>query len=215
MIKILIVEDHKIVREGLSRIISTNKNLKIVGEIDSGESVIKYTSKLNPDVILMDIKLPKISGIETTEKILKSSKHKKKPKIIILSMYDDEVHIIESLKAGASGYITKDCTSEEIVEAINRVIKGEIYIQKKSVPRFVNAFSKLKTIKEDSLTFKEIELIKLVAKGLANKEIAKITCSAEKTVKNQLNVIFNKLGVVNRAQLVKEAIKRNIIAPDI
>lgn len=214
MIKVLIVDDHEMAREFLLRSISKSKKMKIVGEATTGEKAINFASKFRPDVILMDIKLPGISGIEATRRIIGSTKNKEKPKIIILSMFDDESHIAESLRAGATGYITKDTSSEEILEAIQRVIKGEIFIQRKVTPKFLKSFSDAGN-KENALTLREVELIKYVAKGLANKEIARAVSSSEKTVKNQLNIIFSKLGVVNRAQLVTEAIRRNIITPDI
>ena len=214
MIKVLVADDHKIIREGLLNSIAKNKKIRIIGETNSGEKAINLASRLKPDVILMDIKLPGISGIETTKKITGSKNYKNKPKIIILSMFDDENHIAESIKAGATGYITKDSSSEEILEAIDRVVKGELFIQRKVTPRFVKSFSNFDN-KDNAFTLREIELIKYVAKGLANKEIARTVNSSEKTVKNQLNIIFDKLEVVNRAQLVTEAIKKNIINPDI
>jgi len=214
LIKVLVADDHKIIREGLLNSIAKNKKIRIIGETNSGEKAINLASRLKPDVILMDIKLPGISGIETTKKITGSKNYKNKPKIIILSMFDDENHIAESIKAGATGYITKDSSSEEILEAIDRVVKGELFIQRKVTPRFVKSFSNFDN-KDNAFTLREIELIKYVAKGLANKEIARTVNSSEKTVKNQLNIIFDKLEVVNRAQLVTEAIKKNIINPDI
>ncbi|MDI6641556.1 MAG: response regulator transcription factor, partial [Elusimicrobiota bacterium] len=125
IIRVIIVDDHKILREALVNLLLAEKKIKVIAETNTGLSAIRLAGRYKPDMILMDIKLPKLNGIEATKRILgKFKKSSKKPKIVILSMYDDEAHIMESIRAGASGYIVKSCSGDEIIEAIERVSKG-------------------------------------------------------------------------------------------
>jgi DNA-binding NarL/FixJ family response regulator len=125
MIEILIVDDHKIVREGLHTLIEKNVNMKVVAEATDGHSAVKLAQSLNPQVVIMDISMPGLNGIEATRKILASNPE---AKVITLSMYDNEQFVIESLKVGAAGYLLKDCTFAELIQAINDVMLGKTYL---------------------------------------------------------------------------------------
>lgn len=214
-IKILIVDDHTLVREGFAKMLELEQEFVVVGQASECDNAIKQVGSLNPDIVLMDIRLPGTNGIETT-KIIKE----KFPKVevIILSMYDEDEYIFESIKAGASGYVLKDISKEELVRAIKVVYSGESLIQPALAKKVLKEFAHL--AKEShtkthtpirGLSEREIEVLKLVAEGKSNKEIADILLISEKTVKAHLRSIFRKLEVSDRAQAVAYAMRKGLV----
>jgi len=211
-IRILVADDHALFREGLRKILELEEDIKIVGEAKDGAETLGLAERLKPDVILMDISLPGPNGIRITRQI---KKRYRKIYVIMLSMYEDTAHIIESFQAGASGYIIKTRPSSELIETIRSVSKEGV-----SIPPIIE-HKLLKGIREPDfvgvtkrvhLTKKEVKILKLVASGNTNKEIARKLFISEKTVKNHLNHIYRKLGVKNRAQAVVEGLKRGYIS---
>ena len=213
-VRILIADDHALFREGLRRILELEEDIKIVGEAKDGAETLAMAERLKPDVILMDISLPGPNGIRITRQI-----KKKYPKfyVIMLSMYEDTAHIIESFQAGASGYVIKTSPSGELIQTIRCVWRDGV-----SIPPFIQ-HELLKVIREPdflsgakhaNLTKREVRVLTLVASGNSNKEIANSLSVSEKTVKNHLSHIYRKLGVKNRVQAVVEGWERNYISRD-
>jgi len=213
VIRIVVADDHALFREGLRRILDLEKDIKIVGEAKDGSETLELIDRLRPDVILMDISLPGPNGIRITRKIRK--KHKKL-QVIMLSMYEDTAHIIESFQAGASGYVIKTGPSSELLQTIRSVFREGVSIPPVIERKLLKGIRQPELFAEPkrvTLTKREVRILNLVASGSTNKEIATRLFISEKTVKNHLNHIYRKLGVKNRAQAVVEGLRRNYISP--
>lgn len=216
MINILIVDDHKILRDGIKAILNGNKNLHIVGECEDGIKVIPFLEKHKVDIILMDIKMPEQNGIETTKKVL----HKfPQIKILALSMHNEEVYIINMLKAGASGYILKNTGEAELFEAIDKIYNGEIYysleVANVVMSKYINSNLKAKStnfdISVDDLTKREKEILVNIASELTNQQIGEKLFISARTVDTHRRNLLQKLGVKNTAGLVKFAMMNNML----
>lgn len=200
--KVFLCDDHKLFREGLRKILELKDDIEIVGEASNGQEAIDRIKKAHPDIVLMDIGMPEMDGMSATYKIKKEIP---RVNIIILTVYQDEPHIFEAIKAGAIGYLLKDISSDELIEAICRVYKGEALIQPSIATKVLKEFITLSKKKEDKerytgLTERENEILKLITLGNGNKEIASKLYISEKTVKNHISNIFQKLHVNSRTQ---------------
>lgn len=216
-IKILLVDDHTLVREGFAKMLELEQDLIVAGQASNCEEALKQAGTLNPDIVLMDIRLPGKNGIETT-KIIKE--RFPKVEVIILSMYDEDEYVFESIKAGASGYVLKDISKDELVRAIRVVHSGESLIQPALAKKVLKEFAHLAKgtqVQEQKhslireLSDREVEVLKLVAEGNSNKEIADKLSISEKTVKAHLRSTFRKLEVSDRAQAVAYAMRKGIV----
>jgi DNA-binding NarL/FixJ family response regulator len=211
--KILIADDHQMFKEGLKKILSTKKDFNVVGEASSGEEAIRQALKIKPDIVLMDISMEGLSGLKAAARIIKKDD---KIKVIIVSMFDDEAHLLEAIKAGASGYIVKSLPAEEVIKAINRVYQKKEYYPENVTPKIIDAIRTMSRPKMNNssfaLTERETQLLKFVSKGMSNKKISKELNISVKTVKNHLVTIYKKLEVKNRTQAVVKAIKKNIVS---
>jgi two-component system response regulator DegU len=212
-IKVLIVDDHALLREGLIKILSLEDDLKIIGEAGKGEEAIQLTRTLKPDVILMDINMPGVNGIEAT-KVIKGEF----PSIgiIALTIHDDEEYIFELVRAGVSGYVLKDIQPERLVTAIRDVAQGKSVIHPNITAKLLGEFNRLSERKNrpssfGELTMREIEVLELIAQGMANKDIARVLFISEKTVKNHVTSIFRKLNVEDRTQAALYAVKNKLV----
>jgi len=211
-IKILLADDHSLFREGLRRILGQEKDIEIVAEARDGAEALRLANRLKPDVVLMDISLPGRNGIRITRKI---KKRQGGIHVIMLSMYEDTAHIIESFQAGASGYVIKTHSSRELIETIRSVFREGVSIPPSIEQKLLKGIRQpdfLSRVQNINLTNKEVKILKIVASGSTNKEIARRLFISEKTVKNHLNHIYRKLGVKNRAQAVVEGLKRDYIS---
>jgi len=211
-IRILIADDHALFREGLRRILELEEDIEIVGEASDGTEAFELANRLKPDVILMDISLPGPNGIRITRQVKKKYR---KVHIIMLSMYEDTVHITESFQAGASGYVIKTSPSGELIQTVRSVFREGVSIPPAIEHKLLKGIRKpdfLSGTKRLNLTKKEVRVLRLVACGKTNKEIAKKLFVSEKTVKNHLNHIYRKLRVKNRAQAMVEGLKREYIS---
>ena len=214
-IKVLIADDHRVVREGLTAVLEMKDDIQIVGEaVDGGEAVEKART-LMPDVIVMDVSMPGMGGVEATRIIKRELPH---IGIIALTMYDDQQYIFDFVRAGARGYLLKDADSAEIVAAIRAVSHGESLIYPSVASKILAEFSLLsegkgkgRSFLEHDLTERELTVLRLVAEGKTNKEIANVLDLREKTVKNHVNNIFHKLHVYHRTHAVILAIRKGII----
>lgn len=212
-IKVVIVDDHALLREGLAKILSLESNFLIVGEANCGDEAIALTRTLKPDVVLMDINMPGLNGIEAT-KIIKEEMPQ--VEIIALTIHEDEEYIFELVRAGVSGYILKDIQPEQLIKAIKDVAEGKTAIQPNITAKLLGEFNRLSDRKTnmfscDQLTARELEVIKLIAQGMPNKEIASTLYISEKTVKNHITNIFRKLNVEDRTQAALFALKNKIV----
>ncbi len=213
-IRIIIADDHDVVREGTRTLLERESDMQVVGEASNGEEAIKLIEKLSPDVVILDISMPKLSGIEVTRQI--------KPRfptlaVLILSAYDNDEYVFSSLEAGATGYLLKDVHSREIVEAVRSVYSGEsvLYpsIASKVIQRAITSTPKLiepKTISE--LTDREIEVLRLASKGASNQDIADSLCISVRTVQGHINNIFRKLSADSRTEAIFQAVKKGLIS---
>ncbi len=215
-IRILVVDDHTLVREGFAKMLELEPQFEVLGQASSAREALEKTKALKPDIVLMDIKLPGINGIEATKMIKKEFPD---IEVIILSMYDEEEYVMESVKAGATGYVLKDISQEELFSAIKVVHSGGSLIQPGLARKVLKEFAhmardssgggKSSPIKE--LSDREIEVLQCVSEGKSNKEIAEQLMISEKTVKAHLRTIFRKLEVSDRAQAVAEAMRKGLV----
>ena len=214
-IKVLIADDHRVVREGLAAILKTKENIVVVGEAQDGHEAVEKARSLLPDVILMDVSMPRMGGVEATRQIKRESPH---IGIIALTMYDEEHYIFDLVRAGATGYLLKDTDSAQIVVAIRAIYRGESLINPSVASKILAEFSLLAQKKgkkpsgvDHDLSEREITVLRLVAEGKTNKEIANCLDLSEKTVKNHVRNIFHKLQVYDRTQAAILAIRKGLI----
>jgi len=210
-ISIVIVDDHKIMRDGLRIILENEKDVEIIGEADNGRDAVKLISQKNPDIAIMDIGMPEMNGIEATRQIFKESPD---VKVIALSMHYDIQFVSGMLKAGAKGYLLKDCAGSELVLAIKTVERGNTYICQDITNTLINDYSKYQAIDHDVeetiLTGRENEILQLLTEGKSTKEIAHKLFISVKTVEAHRANIMQKLDIRNLPELTKYAIRKGI-----
>ena len=212
-IKLLLAEDHHLVRSGIRSLLEKEMDLEIICETDNGRDAVKLTKKLNPDVVLMDIGLPTLNGIEATFQI---NKYAPESKVLILTMHETDEYISKLLQAGAAGYLIKRAVPTELVSAIHAVDRGECYlspqITQTVVDKFVNkSKDNTKIDKFSLLTEREREILQLIAEGYKNKEIADILYISKKTVETHRTHLMDKLDLHNIAEITQYAIRKGII----
>ncbi|MFQ6337015.1 response regulator [Bacillus sp. AF62] len=213
-IKVLLVDDHTVVLKGLAFFLSTQEDLELVGEANNGKEALVKVGETNPDVILMDLYMPEMDGVEATVYIKKEYPN---VKVIVLTSFSDQAHVLPALRAGASGYILKDVEPDQLVEAIRSAYKGNIQLH----PDIANALlsqtlpveekEEEHSIQVDVLTARENEVLQLLAKGMSNKEIASVLVITEKTVKAHVSSILSKLNLSDRTQAALYAVKNGIV----
>jgi DNA-binding NarL/FixJ family response regulator len=213
-IRVLIADDHAIVREGLRTILGFQEGVEVVGEASDGQEVVALAESLAPDVILMDIRMSKLDGVEATRRIKAQN-----PQIgvIVLTNYDDDRYVFEGIEAGASGYLLKDISSDDLAQAIRRVAQGESLMAPSVLRKVLDEFAHRAEEREllhEALTPRELEVLQALARGLKNEEIAEELFITEKTVKSHLGRIFSKLGVSDRSQAILYAIKHRLVDID-
>lgn len=222
-IRILIADDHRVVREGLAAILKSRNDMDVVGEATNGIEVIEKAKTLRPDVILMDVSMPQMNGIDATRAIRKSL-----PEIgiVVLTMHDDDATIFDLVGAGVHGYLLKEADSSEVVKAIQSIYRGESMIHPSIARKLLVEFSQggpsskpSKGKKEPprqayNLSAREIDVLRRVAKGKTNKEIASELTLSEKTIKNHVRNIFHKMRVFDRTEAAIKGIQEGIIELD-
>jgi DNA-binding NarL/FixJ family response regulator len=211
-IKILIADDHALVREGIRALLSIHEDIEILGEAEDGKDAVDKAAKLRPNIILMDIAMPGLGGLEATLEIKKIDPG---IKILVLSQYDDKEYVSRLLKAGVSGYILKHGVGTDLISAIRAVARGECYLYPSIASSVVNGYlHKNEVIVEDpyeTLTDREKQVLKLIAEGESHKEIAGILNISVKTVMVHQTNISEKLDIHSRAALIKYAIQKGIV----
>lgn len=209
-IRVMIADDHSLIREGLRQLLEFDGSIKVVGEASNGEECLIKLAEFNPEVLLLDINMPEKNGID----VLKQMKaDQSKIKVLILTVHNELEYLMSAVDIGVNGYILKDSESSELKKAISVVRDGESYIQPKLIPAMNNQllYRDVDKDKIASLTNRELEVLIQVANGMFNKEIATNLNISERTVKNHISNIFKKIDVSDRTQAAVFAIKNNII----
>ena len=209
-IRVLIVDDHTVVRDGLSAILGREEDIVVVGEASNGLESIDKARQLNPSVVLMDLRMPEVDGVEAMRRIRETQ-----PDInfLVLTTFDTDEYIYRAIEVGAKGFLLKDASREDLFKAVRAVHRGESLIEPGVAARVLNRFVQLsqQSSQHELLSEREREVLQLMAKGAANKEIAASLSVSESTVKTHVANIFQKLGVNDRTGAVTEALQRAII----
>ncbi|RMF04706.1 MAG: DNA-binding response regulator [Chloroflexi bacterium] len=213
-IRILLADDHALFREGIRSLLEDQDDIEIVGEAEDGLQATQLAEQLNPSVVLMDINMPVIDGVEATRTILRNNDS---VGIVILTMYPQDEYVFEALKAGAKAYLLKDTRSKKLLQVIRTVHSGQAVIDADMTARLLNEFRRLAAAQENkppkiqTLTDQERTILTLVANGASNKEIAAKLNLSERTIKNYLSIIFQKLQVNNRTEAAIKAMKDGLV----
>jgi DNA-binding NarL/FixJ family response regulator len=208
--RVLIADDQTLFRSGLARLLEEDPRVEIVGQAVDGADVVKRAASLKPDVVLMDVKMPNVDGIEATRRIV--AEHPE-IKVLVLTTFDADSYVLQALRAGASGYVLKDSQPSAIISSILSVMSGERVMASAVANRVLDMLTGATTPKEfyDGLTAREIEIIKLLAIGQANKQIAYRLHISEKTVRNHVSHMYEKLGIYDRSQAVLYAVRKGLV----
>jgi two-component system, NarL family, response regulator DegU len=208
-IRVVVADDHDLFREGLRQLLETIPSVQIVGEASDGQEAIRLVADVQPDVILMDINMPRVDGLRATEYIVK---HYPETNVIVLTMYQDDEYAIHAIRAGAKSYLLKNSRSDEVIEAIHVAANGGSTIDAALAPALMREYHRLLTKTPSSnqshLSDREATLLRLVANGYNNRQIADQLDLAESTVKNNLSSLFQKIGVRDRTQAALYAISQ-------
>ncbi|OME95169.1 MULTISPECIES: response regulator [Paenibacillus] len=221
MIRLLIADDHAMVRRGLQVFLATQPDIEMVGEAVNGEETLETAKHLNPDVVLMDLNMPILNGIDTTARLKKEQPH---IKVIVLTSFIDYDHVLPAIRAGARGYLLKDIEPEDLVAAIRRVYEGQVELHPDAAGLLMTHVTSPAGADEtsgsghqeqaaqlDKLTRREQEVLQLIASGMNNREISEALYITEKTVKTHVSHLLDKLGVADRTQAAIYALKHGIV----
>jgi DNA-binding NarL/FixJ family response regulator len=214
-IRVVICDDHALFRRGLSMVLEEEVGIEVVGEAEDGDAAVAIAEELAPDVVLMDVRMPKRSGIEATRAIAESVPT---ARIVMLTVSDEEDDLYEAIKAGATGYLLKEISIEEVADAVRAVMSGQSLITPSMASKLISEFSNLskkaearQAVPAPVLTSRELEVLKLVAQGMSNKEIAAELYISENTVKNHVRNILEKLHLHSRMEAVMYAVREKIL----
>jgi NarL family two-component system response regulator LiaR len=212
-IRVLIVDDHEIVRKGIRALLATKKDIQVIGEAGDGEEAVHQAQALLPDVILMDLMMPKKDGIQATREITSTSMG---TRVLVLTSFAADEQVFPAIKAGALGYLLKDSGPQELVQAIRQVFRGESSLDPSVARKVLAELSNppKKPLTPDPLTRRELDILRLIAQGMSNKEIAGRLVIAEETVHAHVSNILNKLHLANRTQAALYALKEGLAAVD-
>lgn len=210
-VKIMITDDHSMIREGLKSLLELDGDIEVIAEAENGEECLQKLLTVKPDVLLLDINMPKMNGLE----VLKSLKDaKSKVKVLVLTVHNETEYLMKAVEIGINGYVLKDSESAELKKAIFTIYDGENYIQPSLIPALNSKMIEKNEdeIKLESLTKRELQVLKELAVGKFNRDIAKEMEISERTVKNHISSIFKKLDVTDRTQAAVFAIRNNLIS---
>ncbi|MEX2543369.1 MAG: response regulator transcription factor [Trueperaceae bacterium] len=213
MTRLLLCDDHAMFRQGVKSILDTEDGLRVSGEAATGREAVRYALQIRPDVILMDIQMPELDGVAATKEILDEWPE---ARVIILTMYRQDRYVFEAIKAGARGYLLKDSGADDLVSAIRKVADGEALLSPELAASVLDEFHKVRSLPEhpehkiSGLSEREADILRLLAKGSSNQEIAHALDVSEKTVRNRLSEIFSKLRLNNRTEAALYALREGI-----
>ncbi len=211
--RIILADDHVLVRSGLSRILGEETHLEIVAEVGDGLELLSALNKIEPDLVILDVSMPNLRGIEAIPEI-----HRMQPdvKVLILTMHREEEYLYQAISAGANGYLLKDDAEKELFAAIENIKKGKLYISPRLTDQSMQNWARLRRGENDShvdevLTVRQREILKLIAEGKSNKEIGDLLCLSVRTVERHRANIMNKLNIRKTAELVQYALRKHYI----
>jgi two-component system, NarL family, response regulator NreC len=208
-VRIVLADDHNMVRQGLRAILESQENFSVIGEARDGLEAVALVEKTKPDVIVLDLMLPHLSGLEVTRQVAKITH------VLILTMHDNEAYVLEALWNGAFGYLLKDSTAQELIDAVNKVANGSKYLSASLTERAIDIYSHRAQPTSfdpyDTLTTREREIFQLVAEGLSNTEISTRLCISPRTVEIHKANTLHKLNLTTQTEVVKYAIRRGIL----
>jgi RNA polymerase sigma factor (sigma-70 family) len=213
-IRIMIVDDQRLMRETLMQLLGMEEDLEVVGEAGDGEQALRVARNALPDVVLMDVEMPKMDGITATRHLKQEMPN---VRVIILTIFDDDDKLFSAIKAGAMGYVLKDATPQDIASAVRRAHRGEGVLLPQFVSRVMNEFARVSAQRASlaqlfaALSDREVEVLKLIAEGLSNRQIAERLFISEKTVKNHVSNIFDKLHVNDRTEAALTAVRHGLV----
>ena len=211
MIGVLIADDHGIVRSGLRMLLERQSDIRVVGEASDGVDALRLTQAERPDVAVLDVSMPRMTGLQAAREI---RAHSPDTRVLLLSMHDDERYFFEALKAGASGYVLKRAADTDLVDAVRAVARGESFLSPMTENALVKAWLEGDGGEpQELLTPRELEIVKLIAEAHTNRQIADILKLSEKTVESHRGNVLAKLGMRDRVELVRYAIKRGLVEP--
>jgi DNA-binding NarL/FixJ family response regulator len=215
-VRVLVADDQALVREGLVTLLGLIPGIEVAGAAADGEEAVRLAREVRPDVVLMDLRMPRVDGVEATRRLLAG---RPDARVVVLTTYTDDESIVAALQAGAVGYLTKDSSAEEIARAVRTVHAGETLLEPAVQRRLIEslrgrpAAPPAQPPPPDDLTPREVEVLRLIASGLSNREIARRLFVSEATVKTHINNIFSKAGLRDRAQAVRYAYERGLASP--
>ena len=204
-IRVLVVDDHPVVRAGLAGMLAADPGLAVVAEAADGEQALELLGTARPDVVLMDLRMPRLDGVETTRRIRAGADP---PAVLVLTTYDSDAQVLRAIEAGAAGYLLKDAPREELFAAVRSVAAGGSPLSPQVAARLLD---RMRSGRLEPLTGRETDVLRLVSRGSSNREIARDLGLSEATVKSHLLRIFEKLGVGDRTSAVMTAIERGLI----
>ena len=208
-IHVLLVDDHPVVRQGLRALLSTQEGIEVVGEAADGDAAVTAAERLSPDVVLMDIMMPEMDGVEALRRIAES---RPQTRVVMLTSYADERRALEAVDAGASGFLLKDASPRDVVSAIRAAHRGEAVLHPAIAAKLLAERRRPPAAHAD-LTPRELEVLRLIAHGLQNKRIAADLHLSEKTVKTHVSAILRKLDVTDRTQAAMYAVRERLVDP--
>ncbi len=210
-IRILLVDDHTVMRDGIRALLSLHSDLEIAGEASEGKEAIEKAQELMPDVIVMDIAMPGMDGLEATRRITKKNP---KARVLMLTQHDNKEYVLSTIKAGATGYVPKRALGSELVSAIRAVNKGEAFLYPSAAAALIEDYRQQAEGKEpyDQLTAREREILKLIAEGHTSREIAEMLFISLKTVLGHRTKVMEKLDLHNRTELIKYAMRKGLVS---
>ena len=217
MIKVLIADDQAMVRQGFGALLAAQPDLLVVGDAADGQAAVARARELDPDVVLMDVRMPVLDGLEATRRLLGPGRGER-PKVLILTTFDLDDYVYEALRAGASGFLLKDAPADELVHAVRVVASGEALLAPSVTRRLIAEFTarpradRLRPAALNALTPRETDVLRLIARGLSNQEIAADLVVAEQTVKTHIGRILAKLNLRDRAQAVVFAYETGLVS---
>jgi DNA-binding NarL/FixJ family response regulator len=217
VIKVLVADDHELMRDGLRGMLNAQEDMEVVGEAEDGAQAVDEAIRLNPNVVIMDIRMPRLDGIEATRRLTAQGEHA--PRVLVLTTFDLDEYVYEALRAGASGFMLKDAPPRQLAEAVRTVAAGESLlapaITKRLIERYVSRqpADAVRRERFAELTDRELDVLKLLTRGLSNMEIGKHLFLSEATVKTHVTRVLSKLGVRDRVQAVVLAYETGLIQP--